>query len=102
MFYAAEALLLTEGVRSEKHSGVIGEFGRLFAKTERIAPALHRALIGAQQVRLLGDYRALSEVPQEQATAAIANARAFLAAAQEYLTRLEAEPRFAPEPDQAQ
>jgi uncharacterized protein (UPF0332 family) len=36
MFYAAEALLDSEGLSFSSHSGVISAFGREFAKTQRV------------------------------------------------------------------
>ena len=35
-FYVAEALLFDEGLNVSTHAGVIGEYGRIFAKTERL------------------------------------------------------------------
>lgn len=91
MFYAAQALLLTEGVMSHKHSGVIGEFGRLFAKTGLLSPGLHAMLIRAQERRIVGDYRALEDMPAAEAEALIADAREFLAAARDHLERHDAD-----------
>lgn len=35
-FYVAEALLPDEGLSFSSHGSVIGEYGRLFARTERL------------------------------------------------------------------
>jgi uncharacterized protein (UPF0332 family) len=85
MFYAAEALLLSEGLRLSKHAAVISKFGELFAKTGRMDSRLHRYFIDAQQTRLVGDYRPLIEVPPRQAEIAIAHAKEFVHAARQYL-----------------
>jgi hypothetical protein len=56
MFYAAEAMLLGEGLKYSKHSAVIAAFGQRFAKTNRVSSHLHRYLITGQDSRLLSDY----------------------------------------------
>jgi hypothetical protein len=40
----AEALLLDEGLSFSRHGSVIGEYGRLFARTERLDRRFHRLL----------------------------------------------------------
>ena len=56
MFYAAEALLESEGVCRSSHRGVIAEFGRRFVKTERLPRELHRFLVDALALRHRADY----------------------------------------------
>lgn len=78
MFYAAQALLRSEGIVVAKHSAVVSKYGEAFAKTRRVDPALHRMLIDAKKARESADY-----VMDDQATAGsvevrLAEARAFL------------------------
>jgi uncharacterized protein (UPF0332 family) len=56
MFYAATALLHSEGIAVTKHSAVIAQMGRHFAKTGKIDPKLHRALIDVFDERQTADY----------------------------------------------
>ena len=56
MFYIAEALLIEQGLSYSSHSAVIGAFGKLFAKTNKIDARFHRYLLDAQEARNVGDY----------------------------------------------
>lgn len=44
-FYMAEALLLSKGLSYSRHSQVVAQFGRHFAKTEELDVLYHRLLI---------------------------------------------------------
>jgi uncharacterized protein (UPF0332 family) len=48
MFYAAQALLKSEGIEVTKHSAVESALGHHFAKPGRIATKYHRMLIDAK------------------------------------------------------
>ena len=78
MFYAAEALLDSEGLSFSSHSGVISAFGREFAKTQRVPSEFHRYLIEAQSLRNTGDYGQLNAVDQKQALKLVQQAEEFL------------------------
>lgn len=84
MFYAAEAVLEFEGVSRSKHSGVIAEFGRRFAKTGRLPRELHRFLIEAFEARNQADYDTGSVEPAA-ADEHISRAGQFLEAAEALL-----------------
>ncbi len=73
MFYAAEALLLGEGLRFSKHSAIIAAFGARFAKPEVVPPRFHRYLIRGQEVRTEGDY-STNPVHQEESAEQIERA----------------------------
>jgi uncharacterized protein (UPF0332 family) len=47
MFFVAAAFLDTEGLAFSSHAAVIGEFGRVFAKSGRIPAEFHRFLLEA-------------------------------------------------------
>ncbi len=78
MFYAARAALATEGQRVTKHTAVISVFGRIFAKTGRIAPELHRALIDAFEEREAADYEPSWAGDADDASKALARAAHFV------------------------
>ncbi|RNC73272.1 MAG: HEPN domain-containing protein [Desulfuromonadales bacterium] len=75
MFYAAEALLLAEGLAFSKHSAVISAFGKLFVKTGIMEPRFHRHLLDAFDLRNIGDYGTMHSVPEHKARELILNAR---------------------------
>lgn len=57
MFYVAEALLFEKHeLKFSSHSGVIGAFGKEFAKPGVLDQKLHRYLLDAQAYRAKGDY----------------------------------------------
>lgn len=56
MFYAASALLTSQGISRSKHSGVHSAFGQYFVKPGLIEPQYSRMLINAFNVRLDSDY----------------------------------------------
>ena len=56
MLYAAEALLLDEGLSFSSHGSVIGEYGCLFARTERPDRYFHRLLNRTFAARQPADY----------------------------------------------
>ena len=65
MFYCAEALLLSEGMKFSSHRGVISSFGEKFVKTGRVSPDYHEWLRDAFDKRQYGDYQILSGLEVE-------------------------------------
>ncbi len=86
-FYAAEALLLDEGLSFSSHGSVIGEYGRLFARTERLDRLLNRAFAARQIV----DYDTDFDLDRSQVRELIEEGRTFLNAARDYLDRDDTE-----------
>ena len=84
MFYAATALLHSEGVSVAKHSAVISQVGQRFAKSGRLAPHLHRLLLDMFDERHLADYSG-ADFSDERVTADYQNASEFVSAVQDYL-----------------
>lgn len=85
-FYVAEALLLSEGQSYSRHSQVVAQYGRRFAKTGQMDQGYHRLLIESFELRQTADYSASPEaVGPEDAEHTISEGRRFLAAAREYL-----------------
>jgi uncharacterized protein (UPF0332 family) len=85
MFYAAQALLKSEGVEVVKHSAVEAALGYHFAKTGRIDPKFHKMLISARKIREIADYDIDEEIVEPVASLKLEEGRAFLAAIQEIL-----------------
>ena len=63
----AQAVLLTKGLSSSTHKGVISLFGEHFVKTEIFERSLGRALNDAQDKRLVGDYSVGFKISKEVA-----------------------------------
>lgn len=87
-FYTAEALLLSEGLSYSRHSQVVAQFGRRFAKTGELDASYHRLLIEAFGLRQAADYSATPDtVSEEDAEHTIREGKAFLAVARDRLDR---------------
>lgn len=87
-FYVAEALLFSEGSSYSRHSQVVAQFGRRFAKTGELDARYHRLLIEAFELRQAADYSAApGTISREDAEHTIREGKEFLAAAREYLDR---------------
>lgn len=56
MFFAAEALLLTNNLSPKSHSGLIALFGDYFIKTKVFPKEMGRQINRAYDKRLIGDY----------------------------------------------
>ena len=85
-FYTAEALLLSKGLSYSRHSQVVAQFGRLFAKTGELDASYHRLLIEAFELRQAADYSAAPDtVSEEDARHTIREGKTFLAVARERL-----------------
>ncbi len=87
MFYAAQALLKSEGIEVVKHSAVEAAFGFHFAKSGRIGPEFHKMLMSARKIRETADYDIDEEIVEPIATLKLEEGRAFLAMIKEILDR---------------
>ena len=87
MFYAATALLHSEGITVSKHSAVIAQVGQHFAKTGKLEVRLHRALIDVFDERQSADYGGIV-FSHEDTELAYQAAGEFVQAAQKYLDEL--------------
>lgn len=85
MFYAAEALLVEQGLRFRKHGSVHAAFGEHFAKGAVLDPKYHRWLLDAYDTRILADYGVEAELTIEDATQILEHAREFVGEARRYL-----------------
>lgn len=68
MFYAAQALLKSEGIDVIKHSAVESAIGYYFAKTGKLDPKYHKMLIEARELREIADYDIQDEIVEPLAT----------------------------------
>lgn len=80
MYYAAQALLKSEGIDVTKHSAVESALGYYFAKPGRLDPKYHRMLIDARKIREIADYDIQEEIVEPVATLKIEEGKAFLTA----------------------
>ena len=78
MFYIAQAFLLGEELAFSSHAGVIGAFGKEFARTSRLPAKFHRYLIDAAQLRAEGDYSTARKVTAQEASEVIQQATEFI------------------------
>lgn len=85
MFYAAQALLKSEGIEVTKHSAVESAFGYHFVKTGRIDRKYHRMLITARKIREIADYDIDEEIVEPTATVKIEEGREFVTEVKQYL-----------------
>lgn len=84
-FYVAEALLLDKGLSFATHAGVIGEYGRLFAKTGLLDRRFHRLLDRAFVARQSADYDAEFDLQDSEVREMIQRGREFLGVARQHL-----------------
>jgi uncharacterized protein (UPF0332 family) len=87
LFYTAEALLLSRGLSFSRHSAVIANFGKEFAKTGVLNPKFHHYLTESQDRRNIGDYSILAEVTKEEVLEMLGWAKEFIKAAENYLNQ---------------
>ena len=85
IFYSALAILLTKGLGSSKHSGVLSYFDRDFVKTKEGDRKWSKIFHSAFDLRSMGDYAKLTKISTIQAERMIHDARAFVAWAKQWL-----------------
>lgn len=85
MFYAAEAVLLSKGLRFQRHGSVHAAFGEHFVKTGLLDAKLHRWLLDAFDQRILGVYGTEAAMTVEDAKQVIDHAEVFVNETRRYL-----------------
>jgi uncharacterized protein (UPF0332 family) len=78
MFYAATALLGSQGLWRSKHQGLIAAFGEHFVKPGLIEPHYGRILRDAFEARLDSDYGPNPDLNESSAEQLISNAETFV------------------------
>ena len=86
MFYCAEAILLTKGIRASKHSAVIALLGREFVKEGEVPHKFFTHIRTAFNLRQTADYSFAVEITEEEAHENIRRAEEFLNFTKEYLS----------------
>jgi uncharacterized protein (UPF0332 family) len=79
-FYAAKAALMSEGLETSKHSGVIASVHKRLVKTGRLDKVQGKALNWLFELRGIGDYGVTAHVSHQEAEEAITAAERFLGA----------------------
>jgi len=87
IFYAANALLITKNLSSNKHSGVISAFRQHFVKTGLIDPEYSKIYGRAMEDRHESDYELESPATKEDAQINLAGATQFVAEVERWLKR---------------
>ncbi|OOP56915.1 MAG: hypothetical protein AYP45_06260 [Candidatus Brocadia carolinensis] len=77
-FYAATAVLLSEGIELSKHSGVIASIHQRFVKTGKLSKEHGKDLNWLFEMRSVGDYGGIAHVSQQQADHATEAAANFV------------------------
>jgi len=77
-FYAATAVLLSEGLELSKHSGVIASIHQRFVKTGKLDTEHGKTLNWLFELRNVGDYGVTEHVSRQEAEQAIQAASSFL------------------------
>ena len=85
MFYAATALLASQGISRSKHSGVRAAFGEYFVKTGLIETEYAKMLGQAFDHRLDSDYNVSFAADRALAENVLNNAQRFVDQAEQYL-----------------
>ncbi len=78
MFFSAEAVLLTKGLSSSSHGGVLSVFGEHFVKPGIFPKSMGKALNRAYSKRQLGDYEHRFVITAREAKEVLADAEGFV------------------------
>ena len=79
-FYAASALLLTEGKEFRSHRGVVALIHRDYVRTGRLPVDMGRILSTLSDLRSVGDYGGAAHVSHTEASIALIESQQFLEA----------------------
>jgi uncharacterized protein (UPF0332 family) len=79
-FYAATAVLLSEGLELSKHSAVIASIHQRFVKTGKLSEEHGKALNWLFELRGVADYGGTAHVSRQEVERAIESAEKFLEA----------------------
>ena len=87
VFHAAQAVLLTEGLSSNTHQGLVSLFGLHFVKSGKLEKKFGKFLVELKDDRERSDYEIYSTIDKETATQSIREAREFLEGIQQFLKK---------------
>ena len=78
-YYAAQALLLSEGLEARSHGGLVALVGLHFVKTGKLDKKFGRYLSNLMEDRQQSDYNLFSGLEKQDAEQSLEEARAFVA-----------------------
>ena len=88
MYYATQALLISENINTSTHKGLIKLFRLHFIKTSKLSNELSVILGDTYDLRQLADYGEEVDLTTEQVKITLLNAQIFLAQVRDYLNLL--------------
>jgi uncharacterized protein (UPF0332 family) len=87
VLHLAKAALLSQGVRTSSHKGVLAMFGLHLVEKGLIGPDLARILAKEKEERELGDYDVMIDIDQERAKERIRQAEQFITTVKSFLSK---------------
>ena len=88
-FHAAQGVLLTEGLTTTTHQGLVNLFGLHMVKTGKFEKKFGKYLANLKDDRESSDYEIYSAIDQATAEQALKEAKEFFAAAEQYIGKIE-------------
>ena len=87
VLHLAKAALLSQGVRTSSHKGVLAMFGLHLVEKGLMKPDLAKILAKEKEDRELGDYDVMIDIDQERATDRIRQADQFITSVKSFLSK---------------
>ena len=78
MLLVSKALLIKIGITTNKHHGIIKEFGRNYVKTGKFDDTIYKYFTKTQSLRNQCDYEAIDEINEKIAATKIKEAREYI------------------------
>jgi uncharacterized protein (UPF0332 family) len=78
MFYATQAVLLTQGLHAKSHSGTLHVLNQHFVRPGLFPSDAYRLLSIAFQARQVGDYDPFSSISEQEAVTAVEQSERFI------------------------
>ncbi len=88
-FHAAQAVLLSAGLTTGTHQGLVNLFGLHFVKTGKFDRKFGKFLASLKDERETSDYEIYSTIDKKDCFVSLNEAGAFLQASRHYLSKLE-------------
>lgn len=79
MYYALNALAVSEGFKTGKHAQLIGWFNKNWIRTKKVDPLYSKILFQAFDKRMLGDYSDMPEFSETEVNMLITQCADFIA-----------------------
>ena len=87
VLHLAKAALLSQGVRTSSHKGIITQFGLHIVKKGLVDQELAKILAKGKEDREIGDYDVLIDIKYEQAKQRVDEATQFVTRIKEFLKK---------------